>query len=107
MVDLAHYAVTDAGKKEKQRPGKIKTKTDVSIFGNIPSPPLAIEKLGEKRGGGWGKELEYWLGGGKSLRGEAVRKGVHYGTKPGHFKTSKIHIPTSKGVSEVSERANE
>ena len=33
--------------------------------------------------------------------------GVHYGTKPGHFETSKICFPTSKGVSEVSERANE
>ena len=31
---------------------------------------------------------------------------VHYGTKPGHFETSKIHFPTSEGVSEVSERAN-
>ena len=33
--------------------------------------------------------------------------GAHYGTKPGHFETSKIHFPTSEGVSEVSERANE
>ena len=33
--------------------------------------------------------------------------GPHYGTKPGHFETSKIHFPTSEGVSEVSERANE
>ena len=32
---------------------------------------------------------------------------AHYGTKPGHFETSKIHFPTSEGVSEVSERANE
>ena len=32
---------------------------------------------------------------------------LHYGTKPGDFETSKIHFPTSKGVSEVSERANE
>ena len=32
---------------------------------------------------------------------------THYGTKPGHFETSKIHFPTSSGVSEVSERANE
>ena len=31
---------------------------------------------------------------------------LHYGTKPGHFETSKIHFPTSEGVSEVSERAN-
>ena len=31
----------------------------------------------------------------------------HYGTKPGHFETPKIHFPTSSGVSEVSERANE
>ena len=31
----------------------------------------------------------------------------HYGTKPGHFETSKIHCPTSEGVSKVSERANE
>ena len=30
----------------------------------------------------------------------------HYGTKPGHFVTSKIHFPTSEGVSEVSERGN-
>ena len=32
---------------------------------------------------------------------------THYGTKTGHFETSKIHFPTSDGVSEVSERANE
>ena len=32
---------------------------------------------------------------------------THYGTKPGHFETSKIHFPTCEGVSEVSERANE
>ena len=32
---------------------------------------------------------------------------VHYGTKPGHFETSKIHFPTSEGESEVSERASE
>ena len=31
----------------------------------------------------------------------------HYGTKPGNFETSKIHFPTSEGVSKVSERANE
>ena len=27
---------------------------------------------------------------------------THYGTKPGHFETSKIHFPTSEGVSKVS-----
>ena len=32
---------------------------------------------------------------------------LHYGTKPGQFETLKIHFPTSEGVSEVSERANE
>ena len=32
---------------------------------------------------------------------------LHYGTKPGHFETSKIHFPSSEGVSEVSERASE
>ena len=32
---------------------------------------------------------------------------MHYGTKPGQFETLKIHFPTSEGVSEVSERANE
>ena len=32
---------------------------------------------------------------------------AHCGTKPGHFETSRIHFPTSEGVSEVSERANE
>ena len=32
---------------------------------------------------------------------------THYGTKPGQFETSKIHFPTSEGVSEVNERANE
>ena len=37
----------------------------------------------------------------------AKTKTLHYGTKPGHFETSKIHLPTSEGVSEVSERANE
>ena len=31
----------------------------------------------------------------------------HYGKKPGHFETSKIHFPTCEPVSEVSERANE
>ena len=31
---------------------------------------------------------------------------VHYGTKPGHFEASRIHSPTSEGVSEVSKRAN-
>ena len=37
----------------------------------------------------------------------SLRTGMHYGTKPGHFETSKIHSPTSEGVSEVSERASE
>ena len=32
---------------------------------------------------------------------------MHYGTEPSHFETSIIHFPTSEGVSEVSERANE
>ena len=32
---------------------------------------------------------------------------IHFGTKPGHFETSKIHSPKSKGVSEVSERTSE
>ena len=32
---------------------------------------------------------------------------IRYGTKPGHFETSKIHFPTSEGVSEVNERASE
>ena len=32
-------------------------------------------------------------------------RGMHYGTKPGHIETSKIHFPTSEEVSEVSERA--
>ena len=39
----------------------------------------------------------------EEVRGNLV---VHYGTKPGHFETSKIHFPTSEGVSKVSERAN-
>ena len=34
----------------------------------------------------------------------AAGEGAHYGTKPGHFETSKIHFPSSE---EVSERANE
>ena len=37
---------------------------------------------------------------------EAKRE-LHYGTKPGNFETLKIHFPTSEGVSEVSEGANE
>ena len=44
------------------------------------------------------------------IREELAKKAngtAHYGTKPGHFETSKIHFPTSEGVSEVSERANE
>ena len=40
-------------------------------------------------------------------RASAASSAVHYGTKPGHFETSKIHFPTNKGVSKVSERANE
>ena len=40
-------------------------------------------------------------------RHPALLATAHYGTKPGHFETSKIHFPTSEGVSEVSERANE
>ena len=32
---------------------------------------------------------------------------AHYGTKPGYIGTSKIHFPTSEGVSEMSKRANE
>ena len=31
----------------------------------------------------------------------------HSTSKPGHFETTMIYFPTSKGVSEVSERANE
>ena len=31
----------------------------------------------------------------------------HYWTKLGHFETAIIHCPISKGVSEVSERAND
>ena len=38
---------------------------------------------------------------------EAAAAAVHYGTKPGHFETSIFQFPTSEGVSEVSERANE
>ena len=39
---------------------------------------------------------------------ERISEGAkHYGTKLGHFETLKIHFPTSEGVSEVSERANE
>ena len=32
---------------------------------------------------------------------------MHYGTKPGHFETLRIHFSTSEGVRKVSERANE
>ena len=42
-----------------------------------------------------------------SLAREGEFPPLHYGTKPGHFETSKIHFPTNEGVSEVSERANE
>ena len=42
-----------------------------------------------------------------AAQGAHRQVGSHYGTKPGHFQTSKIHFPTSEGVSEVSERANE
>ena len=53
--------------------------------------------------------------GGREERGAAGGSGdlfgpfhaAHYGTKLGHFETSKIHFPTSEGVSKVSERANE
>ena len=37
----------------------------------------------------------------------AGAKPEHYGKKPGHFETSKIDFPTSEGVGDVSERANE
>ena len=43
--------------------------------------------------------------GGRVAMGEGGA--AHYGTKPGHFETSKIPFPTSEGVSEVSERASE
>ena len=33
---------------------------------------------------------------------ERAKPEAHYGTKPGHCKTSKIHFPASEGVSEVS-----
>ena len=44
-----------------------------------------------------------------SARQRSFRKTTttHYGTKPGHFETSKIHFPMSEGVSKVSERVNE
>ena len=32
---------------------------------------------------------------------------MHYGTKPGHLETSKIHFPTSEEVSKESEREDE
>ena len=31
---------------------------------------------------------------------------THYGTRPGRFETSKIHFPTSEGVSKVSDQVN-
>ena len=65
------------------------------------SEPIEYEEEEEDHeaaaGGGGGR------GGGED--GEA-----HVGIKLGHFETSKIHFPTSEGVSEVSEvseRANE
>ena len=42
----------------------------------------------------------------QAVRGIPTRP-FHYGTKPGHFETSKIRFPTSQGVSKVSKRANE
>ena len=36
----------------------------------------------------------------------AGESGAAQWTKPGHFETSKIHFPTSEGVSVVSKRAN-
>ena len=46
-------------------------------------------------------------GGGGGGRGGGEDGETHFGIKPGHFETSKIHFPTSEGVSEVSKRANE
>ena len=48
--------------------------------------------------------------GGKEMaanKGGSTPVAAHYGIKPGHFETLKIHFPTSEGVNEVSERANE
>ena len=42
-----------------------------------------------------------------TMRRKTTTTTTHCGTKPGHFETSEIHFPTSEGVSEVSERANE
>ena len=61
----------------------------------------------EKGREGWaGKEEEEGKNVERSEWKDCLER-MHYGTKPGHFETSKIHIPTSEGVSEVSERVNE
>ena len=59
---------------------------------------MALEMAGEKLCG---------MSPTSAVTGSAQGVAWHYGTKPGHFETLKIHFPTSEGVSEVSERANE
>ena len=61
---------------------------------------LAMKKLLEEVGGNQAPSMQL-----EQTVKEA--EAAHYGTKPGHFETMKIHFPTSEGVSEVSERANE
>ena len=48
-----------------------------------------------------------WRPNAGSITGAVVSIPAHYGIKPGHFETLKIHFPTSEGVCEASERANE
>ena len=61
---------------------------------------------GGRGGEGGGREEGGGGGGGEKKRGEAARPAtpVHYGTKLGHFETSKIHFPTSEGVSEQANK---
>ena len=40
------------------------------------------------------------------MRRQIRHERKHYGTKPGHLETLRIHFLTSEGVSEVSEQAS-
>ena len=60
--------------------------------------PSQLSQLAQGQKGQWACSVS---------NGDHREASTHYGTKPGHFETLKIHFPTSEGVSEVSERANE
>ena len=71
-----------------------------------------VRKKKNNNGGGAvnkkGKKMKYkGVGSIDDEKGKVGEGGRHCGTKPGHFETSKIHFPTSEGVSKESKRAGE